>query len=138
MGESSKNHKTDSENLKKSGVITFFTDENGFNPGKFLQLYLETTNAKCDRLFQRPQREAKWFNIHDFAIDVFFENKPMGKNMIGEMLKKLCDAAGTSEKFTNHCVRATGITNLVDLGYQDRAITNLSGKLPLFLRLTQL
>ena len=119
--------------LAKSGIIPFNTDEFGFNPGEFLSHYLELTNTEQSRLFQRPQRAAKWFNIHDFGISVLYENKPMGKNVVGEMLRKLCKAAGVPTNWTNHCLRTTGITNLKSMGIEDRAITNLSGKHSLIL-----
>ena len=114
--------------MGKSGVILFATDEHGFNPGEFFQLYLQVTNEKQDRLFQKPQRKAKKFNIHDFTTKTLFENSPVGKNLIDNMTKKLCKAAGQPENWTNHCIRATGISTLKKLGYDDRAICNLSGK----------
>ena len=129
-GESSKNHKHDSENLGKSGIIPVKKDKYGYNPGELMVLYLEVLNPKNDRLFQRPQRtNAKWFDIHDFKINTLFENKPIGKNMVGEMLKKLLKAADQPQNWTNHTLRSTGITSLVASGIQDREITNLSGTL---------
>ena len=74
--------------------------------------YMEMTNSKLDRLFQRPQRDAKWFDIHNFDIDVFYENAPIGKNLVGEMLRRLCKAADQPTEWTNHCLRATGIRTL--------------------------
>ena len=127
VGEQSKNHQRDSENLAKSGVIPFATDQHGFNPGRFFELYLQVTNQSSDRLFQKAQRKAKWFNIHNFSQKTLFENVPVGKNVIATMTKKLCQAAGAPDDYTNHCLRATGICTLKRLGYEDRAICNLSG-----------
>ena len=93
-----------------------------------MALYIEVLNPKNDRLFQKPQRDAKWFNIHNFTIDCFYEMKPIGKNLIGDMLKKLCKAADQPLKWTNHSIRATGITNLKASGVEDRAVINVSGK----------
>ena len=127
LGESSKNHPDDSENLEKSGIIPFMTDEFGYNPGEFLEIYLASTSSKVDRLFQQPQRKAKWFSIHDFAIDCLFEGKGVGINMIRLMLKKLLKAAGLPEDYSNHCVRSTSISGLKKVGIDDRAIMNASG-----------
>jgi hypothetical protein len=33
MGESSKNHSADPEDLEKSGIVPFYVDDHGFNPG---------------------------------------------------------------------------------------------------------
>ena len=89
--------------------------------------YMEMTNSKLDRLFQRPQREAKWFDIHNFRIECFYENAPIGKNLVTNMLRSICQAAGQPTEWTNHCLRATGIRTLRRLGYQDNEITNVSG-----------
>ena len=127
LGEKTKNHQNDSENLEKGGIVPYATDEYGFNPGKFLELYLDSTNEKLDRLFQKPQRAAKWFSVHKFEITTLYENAPIGRNLIGNMLKTLCTAAGVGDKYTNHCLRSTGIQNLKKLGIQDRDIVNVSG-----------
>ena len=127
LGESSKNHKTDSENLAKSGIIPFRTDKFGYNPGLYLSLYYKFLNPKQDRLFQKPQRQCKAFDIHDFKRTVLFEDKPVGKNMVGEMLKKLLKAAGQPTEWTNHNIRSTCITSLKKAGVEDRAVMNVSG-----------
>ena len=129
MGEETKNHKTDSENLQKAGIIPFKKDKYGYNPGLFLAIYMECTNSKLNRLFQKPQRKAKWFDVHDFSITTLYENKPIGGNLISKILKNICTAANLPDNWTNHCLRATGITTLKSLGFEDRAIMNLSGNI---------
>ena len=59
-----------------------------------------------------------------------FENAPVGKNLIDNLTKRLCKAAGQPEHWTNHCLRATGISTLKRLGYDDRAICDLTGMCP--------
>ena len=114
--------------LGKSGIIPSATDENGFNPALFFQMYLDSTNPRLDRLFQRAQRKSKKFNLHDFSTTCLFEAAPVGKNTIAQLTKSLCKAAGEPENWTNHCLRATGISTLKRLGYEDRAIVGLTGK----------
>ena len=94
-----------------------------------MELYLKLTNSKQDRLFQKPQRKAKWFNIHELSITILYENKPIGENMISKMLKRICIAANLPDDWSNHCLRATGITTLKDLGFDDRAVMNLTGNI---------
>ena len=98
-----------------------------------MEYYLELTNPKLDRLFQRPQRKSKSFDIHRFDTTTLYENAPLGANMIGKMLNSLLKAAGQPTYWTNHCIRATQITNLKELGFEDRAIMNLSRKFPITL-----
>ena len=114
--------------MEKCGIIPFCTDAHGYNPGEFLEMYIELTNPEQGRLFQKPQRACKWFDIHKFDIKTLYENKQLGHNMVSTMLKKLLEAAGQPKKYTNHCLRSSGITGLKELGYDDRAIMNLSGK----------
>ena len=91
-------------------------------------MYMDSLNPKLDRLFQRAQRKAKWFNLHDFSITCLFENAPIGKNTIENMTKLICKAAGEPQNWTNHCLRATGISTLKKLGFEDRAICNVTRK----------
>ena len=127
-GEETKNHKVDSEDLSQAGMILFHEDKYGYNPGEFLSYYIKSTSSKLDRLFQKPQRKAKWFDIHDLNIVTLFENQPIGNNMVGKMLKRICSAAGLPDKWTNHSLRATGITTLRSLGFSDLDVIKLSGK----------
>ena len=92
---------------------------------------MKLTNPKNDRLFQKPQRKAQWFNIHDLNIITLYENQPIGLHMIEKMLKKICTAAGLPDNWTNHCLRATGITTLRNLGFNDLDVIKLTGKLSL-------
>lgn len=125
MGEESKNHKQDSENLDSSGIIPCVENEFGFNPGKMLGLYMQFLNPDNPYLFQRPRRPSKEFNI-DEEDKCLFEPSKVGKNLVAEMMKKMCSVLGLPT-FTNHCIRATGIVMLKKSGFGDREIMRLSG-----------
>ena len=56
VGEASKNHKSDSEDLRGGGIILFMKNRFGFNPGQFLQDYIVKLDPKCPFLFPRPLR----------------------------------------------------------------------------------
>lgn len=54
----------------------------------------------------------------------WYENKPIEKNMLGSFM---ATQAKLSEVYTNHCIRATTITELNREGFNDRDIIAVSG-----------
>ena len=58
---------------------------------------------------------------------VWFENRCVGTNKLGSMMKELSKAANLSQLYTNHCIRATAITLWSDAGLSNRHIMTLSG-----------
>ncbi|XP_071847561.1 uncharacterized protein [Apostichopus japonicus] len=52
---------------------------------------------------------------------------PVGKNMLGNMMKDISKAANLSKLYTNHCIRATVITELSNSGFDSRTISTSSG-----------
>ena len=127
MGEETKNHKDDNEDLELCGVIPFLNDEFGFNPGRFFELYLNLLNPENDFLFQRPRNSpTDSFNIHDFTESTIFVNSKAGRDQIPKMLKTLCEIVDCPI-LKNHSVRSTGITELRKLGYDVFDIMKISG-----------
>jgi hypothetical protein len=63
IGESSKNHQDDKENLEKSGIIPFYQDEQGFNPGRLLEVFFKRLHPENAFLFQRPVVGSPKFKI---------------------------------------------------------------------------
>ena len=89
-------------------------------PVNSYKLYLSKLNPQCDALFQYPKP--------NYSSDgVWYNNKPVGKNSIAEMMKKISVAAGLSKVYTNHCIRATSITVLHRAGLDGNAMTAISG-----------
>ena len=89
-------------------------------PVNSYKLYLSKLNPQCDAQFKYPKP--------NYSSDgVWYNNKPVGKNSIVEMMKKISVAAGLSKVYTNHCIRATSITVLHRAGLDGNAITAISG-----------
>ena len=127
VSERSKNNQDNSEDPDDFGIIPNMTMPGSrFNPAKIFDFFLKSRNPKQERLHQLPQRHAKWFNLDNFEITCFFEDAPIGVNMVRQMLKTLCAITG-QPKFTNHSLRATGICILKDFGFDDRTIAKLTG-----------
>ena len=58
---------------------------------------------------------------------VWYENRPLGVNKLGEMMKTISVAAKLSQLYTNHSVRASTITLLSDENVPDRHVMFISG-----------
>ena len=112
LGERSKNHQNDSENIENAGIIPYQMDPNtGLNPGLFFELYRGLLNSNCPRLFQRARRSSETFNIHNLDENCLYENAPIGEHTINKMLPMLCGVLG-KPKYTNHSIRVTGLRTL--------------------------
>lgn len=126
-GEKSKNHQTDSENLKQAGIIHFSQSAHGFNPGKTYEFYLNSLHEDNVYLFQRPRRPSKEFDLHDPSTITLFEPKAkLGVNTLAQTMPQLCTILGLP-RMTNHSLRATSITRMKRFGLEDRAIMRVSG-----------
>ncbi|XP_062419295.1 uncharacterized protein LOC119217191 isoform X2 [Pungitius pungitius] len=68
--------------------------------------YASKRNPLCRAFFQRPRD-------HCSATDVaWYENKAIGKNLLGTRMQMLSRAAKLSKTYTNHCIGAVSIATL--------------------------
>ncbi|XP_054451994.1 uncharacterized protein LOC129088788 [Anoplopoma fimbria] len=68
--------------------------------------YVSKRNPLCRAFFQRPRD-------HCCASDVtWYENKAIGKNLLGTRMQMLSRAAKLSKTYTNHCIGAVSIATL--------------------------
>ena len=77
-----------------------------------------------------PSQKALWQRPHDTLTTTtfcWFQNKPVGRNTLGTWMADLSTAAELPRIYTNHCIRATTITNLSRAGYEGRFIRQISG-----------
>ena len=121
--ELSKNHPggfDDTESFEKDGRMYRATDDpsDGYNA---LELYISKLNPHCSAFFQFPKR--KWSP----SDSVWYENRPLGVNKLGVMMREISEEAELSSIYTNHCVRATAITLWSDAGLENRHIMAVSG-----------
>lgn len=79
LGESSKNHRNDSENVKDGGYILCEKNAFNFNPGEFFNLFLSKGNNDTNYLFSQPIRVCKSFKLRSNP-DVWFAKQKIGKN----------------------------------------------------------
>ena len=121
--ELTKNHHGgvgDVESFEKEGRLYQTTDDpsDGFNA---LQFYISKLNPECTAFFQYPKR--KWSPSNS----IWYENRPLGIQKLGTMMKEMSEAAGLSKKYTNHSVRAMAINLWSNAGLSNRHIMAISG-----------
>ena len=83
--------------------------------------YIHRLHPDCDDLKQRSHDS---FNSTD---DIWYCNCPLGKNTLGKMMATISSVAGISDRYTNHCIRATSISALDRAGFEARHIIRASG-----------
>ena len=91
-------------------------------PIKSLHLYLSKLHPDCDSFFQRPR-------LGDKVADenIWYYNKAVGINTLGEKMKNISQKAGLSQIYTNHCIRATTSTVLSHSAYNQNDIISVTG-----------
>ena len=86
-----------------------------------LKIFVSKLNPSCSTFFQHPKQSV---NLEDA---VWYENRPLGVNKLGEIMKTISVGAKLSQLYTNHSVRASAITLLPDANVPDRHIMFISG-----------
>ena len=128
-GECSKNHQNDSEDLGKRAGAKILFEENfcGFNPGLYMSLFFDKLHEKAEYLFCRPKRGRRFLRmLREENPDCWYEAvQNVGVNQVRLATPKMTEAAEI-ERATNHQLRATHITVLVDNGVQDREVQHNS------------
>ena len=88
-----------------------------------IKRYLDKLHPDQDRLFQRAVKPGKL----PADMSCWYTRSPLSHNLLAGMMKRLSELADLSMAYTNHCVRATCITNMKRSGIDDRRICSVSG-----------
>ena len=118
FNEATKNH----PNAESLNIKTRMYSHNELDncPIKSLRKYLSKLDEKCDTFFTIPKRaykEAeKWYTI-----------RPMGVNSLSGLMINISTRLGLSQRYTNHSIRATTVTQLSRAGFQARQIMRVTG-----------
>ena len=90
-------------------------------PVKSYKLYVSKLNPEVDALWQRP------LEAYSETADIWYYKSAVGKNTLAKMMANISQVAGLSQRYTNHCIRATAIQALDRAGFEARQITRISG-----------
>ena len=122
--EATKNHlgglQQDRSSFKKTALM--YETESDTDGYRALSLYISKLNPKCEALFQLPRRDWNEATAHN----IWYENRPLGVNTLGNMMREMSAKAMLSRVYTNHCVWATAITLWSEAGLPDRHICHIS------------
>ena len=92
----------------------------GGEAAEIFKFFISKLNPECDRFFQYPK------NSFQITSDVWYANKPVGKNTLSQMMPRISEKAGLSTRYTCHCVRASCITALYQAGVSVDKITAIT------------
>ncbi|KAF4070841.1 hypothetical protein AMELA_G00278160 [Ameiurus melas] len=98
---SRKRSDTDEENLPR-----MYETGTEFCPYASFVKYLSKRNPACRAFFQRPRDHCSENDT------TWYENKAVGKNLLGTRMQMLSRAAKLSKTYTNHCIGAVSIATL--------------------------
>jgi hypothetical protein len=114
-----KNHQGDSGARSTEAILM----ETGGSdcPVSLYELYVSKLHPKNNFLWQK----VKDTYLEDDAV--WFTNRKLGVNTISTFLPTISSYLKLSQKYTNHCLRATGITILGRKNFQDTEIACFSG-----------
>lgn len=118
IDEETKNHKATSE--KSIGGRMYEEIGNPLCPVAIYEKYISHLNPNCARLFQRAK--------DSFTIDepIWYQNRPIGKNMIAKFMETACRICKVTTHYTNHCLRVTSV-NMMKGHFSDKDIMSISG-----------
>lgn len=116
--EAEKNHALD--NYQHMATMYEIPKKKEQCPVRAYTFYLSKLHPDNDALFQRPRptipAEGPWYC-----------NAPVGIKTLGKMMADISEKAGLSQRYTNHCVRATTCVQLDRAGYDTQEIMAITG-----------
>ena len=108
LTEQTKNHQGGSKQSDQLfSDVRMYETSNGLNPVTAFEFYLSKVRPECDALFQTPNK-----NYARSPAEHWYKNEPLGKNAIAKIMERLSVKAELSQRYTNHCVRASAVTHL--------------------------
>ena len=87
-----------------------------------LKLYIFHLNTSYEAFFQRPNA---YFSGH--VSSRWFDNMAVGRSILGGFMSRISTEAQLTNRFTNHCVRASTITTLKHQGFSNSDICSVTG-----------
>lgn len=97
-----------------------YATESQYCPVKMLQLLIAKTDPSANKLFNQYVRDVS------ADRDIWSTDKPLSKRTFTTFMGDICKGANVSKKYTAHCLRATAIQGMNDLGFEARHIMFLS------------
>ena len=109
------------ELLPSSQKLYFLFLDSPIFPIWIFKLYLSKLNKKRDDPWQKPKQYVEG------PEDEWYHNQVIGRDPLNNTMKNLSNAAKLSTTYTNHCIRASTVTELDTQGFEARHIMAVSG-----------
>ena len=93
-------------------------------PVASLKKYLSKLDPSSNIFYVQPIKRK---NFKPEYENIWYTSKPHGINRIGNMMKKISERLHLSQTYTNHCIRATTVTELAKKGFEARQIMRVTG-----------
>lgn len=91
-------------------------------PVEAVKMYTARLPEGTNVFFLKP----KSYPSHSESV-WYFEKCPLGKNKLGDFMKTISQRAALSQIYTNHSIRATVVTTLVNDGFSTKEIKSVTG-----------
>jgi hypothetical protein len=114
-----KNHQGD-DGRRSTEAILIETEDLDC-PVALFELYISKLHPMNDFLWQKAK------NTYNETDTFWYTNKRIGLNTISNFMQQISQYLHLSKNYTNHCLRATGITILGRHNFQDTEIAAFSG-----------
>ena len=115
--ELDKNH----QQAELQNKIMYSQPGNPACPVLSLHKYIDVLNPNNPNLWQKPKH-------FGYGNGVWFTKQPVGEHTLGDKMSTWSEQFGLSQRYTNHCIRATVINVLGEAGVQDRYILTVTGQ----------
>ncbi|KAK3718797.1 hypothetical protein QZH41_003008 [Actinostola sp. cb2023] len=114
LTEQTKNHQGGSKQSDQlySDVHLYGTSD-ALDPVAAFEFYLSKSHPECETPNQ---------HVGKTSTGNWFRNEPLGKNTITKIMERISVKAELSERYTNHCVRASTVTSLYQRGVDTKKI----------------
>ena len=119
--EQTKNYQGGSKQKDQSySDVRMYENSSPLDPVSSFEFYILRLNPNCQALFQTPNKHFKKEGSQ------WFRNEPLGKNKIAKLMENISLKAELSEKYTNHCIRASTVTSLFQRGVDAKQICEIT------------
>ena len=85
-------------------------------------LFFSPLDCDSSTLYLKPR--TKWC----FSSEFWYENRPVGHNMLSLTYKRICKLADVEGQYSNHSGRATAATRLLKAGIPDKMALERTGQ----------
>ena len=126
----SKDEMTKNHQESDSSIITGFMPQilnangtvNKLCPVRSYENYLGHLNEQCPYLWQAANDAA-----FKKGEQIWYKNKRIGENTLGQFMTELSKHVKIKGKYTNHCLRVTGTTNLTRCNFTSKQTMSVTG-----------